>query len=81
MEDHRQPGDQSGSCDVLPAEGIDDQRVADHAGDADAEDDGADGVVGVVGHVHRGERVRGLRHHHHLGDGTEVQSCCSTDGH
>lgn len=51
---------------VLPAEGVYDQEVADHAGDADGEDDGADGVVGVVGHVHCGERVRGFGRHRHL---------------
>lgn len=55
---------------VLPAEGVYDQEVADHAGDADGEDDGADGVVGVVGHVHCGEGVRGLGHHRHLEDKT-----------
>lgn len=53
---------------VLPAEGINDKEVADHAGDADGEDDGADGIVSVVGHVHRGEGVRGPGNHRHLED-------------
>ncbi len=55
---------------VLPAEGVDDQEVSDHAGDADGEDDGADGVVGVVGDVHCGEGVWGLGRHCHLEDKT-----------
>lgn len=53
---------------TVPAEGEYDQEVADHPGDADGEDDGADGVVGVVGDVHRGEGVGGLRHHGQLGN-------------
>lgn len=55
---------------VVLAEGVYDQEVADHAGDADGEDDGADGVVGVVGHVHCGEGVLGLGRHRHLEDKT-----------
>lgn len=50
----------------VPAEGVNDQEVAHHAGDADDQDDGADGVVGVVGHVHGGEGVAGLGRHRHL---------------
>lgn len=53
-----------------PAEGVYDQEVADHASDADGEDDGADGVVGVVRHVHGGEGTRGLGRHRHLQDTT-----------
>lgn len=44
----------------LPAEGIYDQEVADHASDADRQDDGADGVVGVVRHVHGGKGLWSL---------------------
>lgn len=55
---------------VWPAEGVYDQEVAHDAGNADGEDDGADGVVGVVRHVHRGEGMRGRRHHRHLEDDT-----------
>lgn len=56
---------------TLPAEGINDQEVADHAGDADGEDDRADGVVGVVRNVHCGKRELGLGHHGHLEDRTQ----------
>ncbi len=55
---------------VQPAEGIYNQEVANHAGDADGENDGADGVVGVVGHIHCGKGVRGLGRHRHLKDKT-----------
>lgn len=57
---------------VLPAEGVNDQEVADHAGNSDGEDDGADGVVRVVGHVHRGEGVWGPGRHRHLKDKQEM---------
>lgn len=56
---------------VLPAEGVNDEEVADHASDANGEDDGANGVVSVVGNIHRGEGVRGLGHHRHLEDKTQ----------
>lgn len=49
---------------VLPAEGVYYQEVADHARDADSEDDGADGVVGVVRDISCGEGM----HHRHLQD-------------
>lgn len=55
----------------LPAECVNDQEVADHAGDADGEDDGADGVVGVVRNVYCGERELGLRHHGRLEERTQ----------
>lgn len=65
---------------VLPAEGVYHQEVADHAGDADGEDDGADGVVGVVGHVDSGVGVRGLVRHRHLQDETGSDKCDEAAG-
>lgn len=53
---------------ALPAEGVYDQEVANHASDADSEDDRADGVVGVVRHVHGGEGLWSLGQHRHLED-------------
>ena len=44
---------------MIPAEGVDDQEVSQHARDAHHQDDDADGVMGVVRNVHRGEGVSG----------------------
>lgn len=56
-----------GSSCPLPAEGIDNQEVAHHAGDADSQDDGPYSVMGVVRYIHSGEGVtRGLVHRGHL---------------
>lgn len=52
----------------VPAEGVDDQEVPNHARDADGENHRANGVVGVVGHIHGGEWACCLGHHRHLQD-------------
>lgn len=49
------PSPESSTVMSVPAEGIYDQEVPNHACDADGENHRADGVVGVVGHIHGGE--------------------------